>query len=313
MHVQDEFTRQRELDAYRIVDTLPQAAYDDIVRLAAHLCGAPVALVSLLDRERQWFKARAGFERTETERRIAFCEHAIRAPGRLLEVADAANDPRFRDNPLVAGPHGVRFYAGMPLVTPEGAALGTLCVLDRTPRRLEAAQQEALGALARLTVELLEARRRLLDAQRAAILERDARAAVAAANDAGAAAFSVVIVQVQRYADLVERRGGETVELHLDRALRGLEMLLHAGERIERVPDTAEFVLTLAGVVEAHRLNTLRGVAERLLAPLGEDIVCAAASSGARGDSPRTVFERADEALTRAKNRRISLADARLE
>lgn len=148
MHVQDEFTRQRELDAYRIVDTLPQAAYDDIVRLAAHLCGAPVALVSLLDRERQWFKARAGFEHTETERRIAFREHAIRAPGRRLEVADAANDPRFRDNPLVAGPHGVRFYAGMPLVTPEGAALGTLCVLDRTPLAMPIDLDAVLKALA---------------------------------------------------------------------------------------------------------------------------------------------------------------------
>src|SRR5579871_2985132 len=144
----DEAQRQRELDRYRVVDSLPDEAYDDIVCLAAAVCGTPTALISMIDRGRQWFKARNGFDRPETRRDEAFCDHAIRAPQQLFEVRDATADARFAANPLVTATNGVRFYAGMPLVTPAGAAIGTVCVLDRVPRALDDAQRASLSALA---------------------------------------------------------------------------------------------------------------------------------------------------------------------
>src|ERR1700760_4656332 len=113
-----ETERQRELDSYRIVDSLPETAYDDIVRLASALCGTPMALVSLIDRDRQWFKSKIGFEPSETRRDEAFCNHAIRTPDRLMEVHDATTDARFANHPSVTGGANIRFYAGMPLVTP---------------------------------------------------------------------------------------------------------------------------------------------------------------------------------------------------
>jgi GAF domain-containing protein len=156
----DEAARQRALDTYHVLDSLPEEAYDDVVRLASVVCGVPTALVSLVDRDRQWLKARIGFELSQTPRDVAFCDHAIRTPDRLLEVPDASRDPRFAANPLVTAEGGVRFYAGVPLVTPSGAAIGTVCVIDQQPRELDERQREALASLARLTLNLLEQRHR---------------------------------------------------------------------------------------------------------------------------------------------------------
>src|SRR5262245_42997324 len=115
----DESARQRALDGYRIVDSLPEAVYDDVVRLAAAICDVPIALLTVVDRDRQWFKSRIGTDLDGTPRDVAFCDYAIRDPGRLLEVPDTRQDTRFVANPLVTGAPGVRFYAGMPLVSPE--------------------------------------------------------------------------------------------------------------------------------------------------------------------------------------------------
>lgn len=163
---QDEQDRLAALRSYGILDTVPEAAYDDIARIAAQICGMPIALVSLVDEERQWFKARVGLDVEETPRDRAFCAHAILEPEELMVVEDAARDPRFADNPLVTGSPGIRFYAGAPLVNSEGHALGTLCVIDREPGRLSADQQEALEALARQVVSQLELRRALASLER---------------------------------------------------------------------------------------------------------------------------------------------------
>lgn len=159
----NEAERLAELDAYEILDTLPEQAYDDITALAAQICGTPIALVSLIDRERQWFKSRVGLEVSETPRDQAFCSYAILDADSPLIVPDAAVDARFAHNPLVTGGPLIRFYAGAPLVTSAGNALGTLCVIDRRPRVLTADQLTAWGALARQVVSQLTLRRRLRD------------------------------------------------------------------------------------------------------------------------------------------------------
>jgi GAF domain-containing protein len=146
------------LREYHILDTPPEAVYDDIVSLAATICGTPIALVSFVDEDRQWFKARYGFTLTGTPRDVAFCARAILDTKPLI-VPDAQADPRYADNPLVTGASSIRFYAGAPLTSVEGHNLGTLCVMDREPRALLESHVRALESLARLVVGQLELRR----------------------------------------------------------------------------------------------------------------------------------------------------------
>ena len=157
-----EQARLAALHDLRVLDTLPEQAFDDIVQLASQICGTPLGLVSLVDEQRQWFKARVGLAATQTPRDLAFCAHAINTPDALMVVADTAHDPRFRSNPLVTGEPKIRFYAGAPIVTAGGHALGTVCVIDTVPRELDAAQLGALQALARQASALFELRERTL-------------------------------------------------------------------------------------------------------------------------------------------------------
>lgn len=153
-----ESARQAELEAFDILDTLPEEMYDTITLLAAEICDAPIALVSIVDSERQWFKSKIGLDVAEGPRDFAFCAHAILDPASILVVPDATKDERFFDNPYVTGDTAVRFYAGAPLVTKSGHALGTLCVIDRDPRELTPAQQQALEALSKQVMALLDLR-----------------------------------------------------------------------------------------------------------------------------------------------------------
>lgn len=155
----DEEQRLGQLSSFGILDTLPERVYDDITLLASRICGTPIAVITLIDRDRQWFKSKVGIDGTETPREHAFCAHAIARPNEMLTVRDARRDARFADNPFVTGGPKVRFYAGAPLVTATGHALGTLCVIDREPREITPDQAEALQALARQVMVILEERR----------------------------------------------------------------------------------------------------------------------------------------------------------
>ena len=175
----DEAARLATLRRLGVLDTLPEQVYDDIAMLASQICGTPVALVSLVDRERQWFKARCGIDENETDRDLAFCAHAITAPEPLFIVEDARLDPRFEGNALVTGGPRIRFYAGAPIVMSDGQPMGTVCVIDTVPRTLTPAQAEALKALARQTTALFESRlqRREIEAVSARASEERRRGA----------------------------------------------------------------------------------------------------------------------------------------
>lgn len=152
----NEVFRIKALHDLAILDSPREQSFDDIAQVAMHLCDVPIAVVSLVDNNRQWFKSCLGLDATETPRDVAFCAHAILKPDDILIVEDALEDPRFFNNALVTGAPYIRFYAGAPLVTREGAALGTLCVIDYKPRKLSEQQKHSLKALARQVMQLLK-------------------------------------------------------------------------------------------------------------------------------------------------------------
>jgi hypothetical protein len=157
----NDAARVAALEKYAILDSEPEQAFDDLAKLASFICKTPIALVSLVDSERQWFKSKVGIAATQTSREIAFCSTAIQQKD-VFVVPDALKDERFQNNPLVVSDPYIRFYAGAPLITDEGYALGTLCVVDHVPREFGDEQREALRTLGRLVLAQMEFRRNLM-------------------------------------------------------------------------------------------------------------------------------------------------------
>ena len=246
----DDAERLKALASYAILDTPAEDGFDDIVQLATHVCDAPVALVSFVAEGRQWFKARIGFPACETDLNSSVCAHALAEPD-LLVIPDLARDPRTLDNPLVVGEPFIRFYAGAPLRTAAGAALGSLCVIDHQPRPggLTEAQAESLRALARQVMRQLELRRAMLGRDELLVVQRDAirgrdilrdilretQAAVANAGGDIDVILETVLAGAMRAlptadAGVVELIDGEELEY---RAVRGI-LAPHRGLRVPR-------------------------------------------------------------------------------
>jgi PAS domain S-box-containing protein len=242
----DEEARQFALDELKLLDTPAEQEFDDITLLASFLCETPIALISLVDKERQWFKSRVGLDVAETPRDMALCAHAILGDD-LFEVTDAASDIRFADNPVVTGDPHLRFYAGVPLKTSDNHNVGTLCVIDREPRRLTEPQRAALKALARQIMRLVELRkstrlqselRRKLSAETAlsrAIIENAGAAIISTDLEANIVTFNPAAEQMLGYkADEVIGKASPVGLFHdvEEVARRGADLSMRYGEEI---------------------------------------------------------------------------------
>lgn len=155
----DEELRLQDLRSYDILDTAAESDFDELVELAGQICNSPISLITLLDKDRQWFKAKRGMEDKSTSRDMAFCSHAILQDD-IFVVEDAAADPRFSDNPLVTGGPGIRFYAGAPVLSPGGYKMGTICIIDKTPKKLLPEEERALLLISKQVTRLLELRKK---------------------------------------------------------------------------------------------------------------------------------------------------------
>ena len=158
---ENEEDRLHALYSYDLLDRDLDDVFNTIIKIAADICDTEICVIALIDRDRQYFLARKGMKPRETPRAIAFCAHAILEPDKIFEIPDATNDPRFHDNPLVTGEIGVRFYAALPLVTPEGLAIGGLCLIGKTPKSLKDTQRDTLRNLGKIIMALFESRKTL--------------------------------------------------------------------------------------------------------------------------------------------------------
>ena len=229
----NETERLAALHDAELLDSGPEIRFDDITRLAARIAEVPISLVSLVDKSRQWFKAKTGIEACETAREISFCGHAVCQPDEVFEIPDASADPRFRDNPLVTGEPRIRFYLGVPLRTEPGIAIGTLCVIDRQPRTLTEEQRALLRALADQVCSLVELRianlqlreqherqRELLDQAADLILGLNSPGKVAFANAATERLTGVSASEERTIFDLVVNESHETIRKAMDAVVR---------------------------------------------------------------------------------------------
>ena len=244
---ENERERLAELKSYRILDTAPETEFDAITRLIAYICRAPIALVSLIDEQRQWFKSAFGLDIASTPRDISVCGHAINQSG-LFVVPDLSQDPRFVDNPLIVEDPKLRFYAGAVLRGAQGHALGTLCVLDNEPRVLDSAQLDALETLARHVTQLLDAKR--ATAELAKTLVSRQRLIATVAHDLrspmqvvafGAASLRTMVPNVAPVVERIERANASMRELVED--LLDYETLEANGLVLNKQPTRVSAVL----------------------------------------------------------------------
>lgn len=218
---ENESQRLEALKSYQILDTLPEQGFDEITLIASEICQTPISLVSLIDNDRQWFKSNKGLEVSQTPKELAFCAHAILEPEKVMIVKDAYNDERFADNPLVTGNPKVIFYTGVPLINPEGYALGTLCVIDHKARELNNTQILALKALANQVVAQLELKKKVTELNVAKLQLEEAnqyleKFAVMAAHDIRNPLTNILLtskVLKDRFKDKLDDKGNKFLDI----------------------------------------------------------------------------------------------------
>jgi diguanylate cyclase (GGDEF)-like protein len=270
----NEAERLAVLRSYEVLDSLCESSFDQIVELATMLTGSPISLVCLVDVERQWFKAHAGLDVSETPRACSFCAHAILDPAAPLIVRDATKDPRFADNPLVTGPPGIRFYAGVPLVAPEGTALGTLCIIDRQPRDFGEREHFIMTRLAGCVMTALELRRALLRVRQVATLDSltglpnrpaliDALSLAIAQCEQTGAGFSLLYIDCDGFKAVNDQHGHAVGDAVLCEVASALQTVTRAQDFVARLAGD-EFALLIAG-----DRACAEAAATRLMAELG--------------------------------------------
>lgn len=337
----DEQERLQVLQDYHILDTLPEQAFDDITKLAAYICQAPMSLVTLVDGDRQWFKSRVGVDATETPRALSFCAHGILQQD-VFVVQDALQDERFAGHPLVEGEFGIRFYAGAPLLAPTGHALGMVCVVDHHPRELSSEQLEALRCLSRQAVAQLELRKsaRNLSARVDELANAQQRLAKAAAKLEHQALHdsltglpnrtlffnrlrhllseglreqnpqvAVLFIDLDHFKQVNDSLGHAAGDQLLGTVAQRLQTCLRPTDTVARLGGD-EFAVLLPGMVDEA---TARTIAERMLQRVAEPVeidglmVTASASIGIKMipshhfANPEEVLRAADNAMYEAK------------
>ena len=323
-----EIDRLATLRSYHVLDTDSEKEFDDLVKLAARLTGSPIALISLIDMDRQWFKARHGLDVTETHRDHAFCAHAILDPDHPLIVEDATADPRFKNNPLVTGAPNIRSYLGTSLVNPEGHTLGTLCVISPIPRSYDAATIETMRTLAQAVAVNLELRRELFRAREAALTDsltglpnRRAAMHVLKRTTSNRAPVAVIALDLDHFKEVNDGYGHAAGDALLKASADRLTEAVRPGDLVARIGGD-EFGVFLIDFMNremvtkiAQRISTVlhRPVQyENRMLRLGATLGVAIVPDDILDSE--MVMRVADEALIRAKqNGRGSIACARPE
>lgn len=299
----EEARRLAVLHELAILDTPPEQMFDDIAQLAVAICETPIALVSLVDAQRQWFKARVGLDAQETHRDLAFCAHAILHPDEVLVIGDAQADERFVHNDLVTGPPGIRFYAGAPIVVRGGEAMGTVCAIDQVPRTLTPQQHGAMLRLARQAARLLELRMVAHEASCELAGDPSAHRAAGAASAPGPAESTTSVEQLAarnltqlhilhmishdvrepvnticNFSKLLQRRYGDVLG---EEALQYLAFVYDGGARIRTMLDDLLALVRLDGTSVTRMRTSLRDLALAAVADLasmiervGGEVVC---------------------------------------
>jgi diguanylate cyclase (GGDEF)-like protein len=321
-----ECERLEALQSYEVLDTESEESFDEIAELAARLTHSPMAMVCFIDAERQWFKARFGMEPIQTPRDYAFCALAIRTPDRPFVVPDATADDRFRENPMVVGPPAIRAYLGVPLVTPEGYALGTLCVLDRIPRPSYEAEAAALKTLARAVTTNLELRRSHLKFRRIAHTDAltglpDRRAVMSALSDFLARDIPVglILIDLDYFKEVNDSHGHAAGDLLLQETAARLQRATRQGDISGRLGGDV-FVVLLAGANDRAVAAEIAGrISAAVTGPMAHDggVLRVSATLGvavapADANEANMILRAADEALINAKRNgrgSIGLAD----
>ena len=307
----NEPQRQAALESYGILDTPPQEGLDRITRLASQILGVPIALISLVDGDRQWFVSRAGLDVSQTGRDVAFCAHAI-CGDNIFEVQDALQDPTFRNNPLVIGEPHIRFYAGVPLRNPEGFNLGTLCVIDKKPRMLSSSERNLLHELVGMVMHQLEDHRRTYSCQLTGLLNRrpffeQGQREFHRAQRNGSV-FSLLVFDIDAFRSMVSHLGARGHDQALLSLTATLQSKIRRTDLPARVADDECAVLLIDTdrpgallVADSVRTAVAAGGLQLEGQALPFTVSCGAATLTAQDPSFLALFQRAGTALQNAK------------